>query len=396
MNSEGKAALLWDESFLWGLMLFRALKRQGLAFDLVRSEEVRQGALASYRALVVPGGWASNKIKALQPAGVEAVKGFVAGGGSYFGICGGAGLAVADSIGLLDVSRRKLAERVPSLSGEVVVGLAAHPLWHGIQDPTFTVWWPSQFLPGPGCRSLARFVRATGDAYSADLNVGDMPESGWQEAEELYGINLQPEKMADDPLVLEGTYGPGRVILSLLHFDTPGSASGARALANLWSYLGLGAIVPDPAAGGPAPRGAVYDTVRDLHLFGLRNFLWFERSGLIQWRRGIRGLEYHTLYALVAELASLGAGEELRALGDEIAEFVRLAKRLLILERLALQRGETITFARTKDEEIKTLRARMFADSKSYGGWFKSLLDRLDAALYQRLKGQETHRSPKA
>lgn len=38
-------ALLWDESFLWGLTAFEALKAAGLPFDLVRSEDIRVNKL---------------------------------------------------------------------------------------------------------------------------------------------------------------------------------------------------------------------------------------------------------------------------------------------------------------------------------------------------------------
>lgn len=82
-------ALLWDESFLWGVMAWRALKAAGLPFDLLRSEDIRQGALSRYRMIFVPGGWASNKISALGEGGREEIRRFVATGGSYLGICGG-------------------------------------------------------------------------------------------------------------------------------------------------------------------------------------------------------------------------------------------------------------------------------------------------------------------
>ena len=41
----GSCALLWDESFLWGLMAWRALREAGLPFDLLRFEDVRKGEL---------------------------------------------------------------------------------------------------------------------------------------------------------------------------------------------------------------------------------------------------------------------------------------------------------------------------------------------------------------
>ena len=89
----GSCALLWDESFLWGLMAWRALREAGLPFDLLRSEDVRKGALCHYRMIFVPGGWASNKMSALGDQGMEEIRRFVAGGGNYLGICGGAGMA---------------------------------------------------------------------------------------------------------------------------------------------------------------------------------------------------------------------------------------------------------------------------------------------------------------
>lgn len=49
-------ALLWDESFLWGLMARRALRDAGLPFDLIRSDEIKAGALSRYGMLFVPGG----------------------------------------------------------------------------------------------------------------------------------------------------------------------------------------------------------------------------------------------------------------------------------------------------------------------------------------------------
>ncbi|MFN3740155.1 MAG: hypothetical protein ACK4TF_05710 [Thermodesulfovibrionales bacterium] len=46
-------------------MAYKSLKAVGLSFDLVRSEDIKKGFLKNYRMLFVPGGWASNKLKAL-------------------------------------------------------------------------------------------------------------------------------------------------------------------------------------------------------------------------------------------------------------------------------------------------------------------------------------------
>jgi len=98
-------ALLWDESFLWGVMAVRALREAGLPFNLLRSEEIRKDAFFRYRMIFVPGGWASNKIRTQGEGGREEILSFVAAGGSYLGICGGAGLATQNGLGFLPIRK---------------------------------------------------------------------------------------------------------------------------------------------------------------------------------------------------------------------------------------------------------------------------------------------------
>ena len=68
------AAFLWDESFLWGLMAYKALKANGLPFELIRAEDIKKGCLKNYAMLFVPGGWASNKLKPLGDKGIKEIK----------------------------------------------------------------------------------------------------------------------------------------------------------------------------------------------------------------------------------------------------------------------------------------------------------------------------------
>ena len=58
-------------------------------------EDIRDGGLRGLAAVVFPGGSGGGIAKALQPAGVAAVRTFVDGGGGYVGICAGAYLAGA-------------------------------------------------------------------------------------------------------------------------------------------------------------------------------------------------------------------------------------------------------------------------------------------------------------
>lgn len=56
-------------------------------------EDIRDGGLRGLAAVVFPGGSGGGIAKALQPAGITAVRDFVDGGGGYVGICAGAYLA---------------------------------------------------------------------------------------------------------------------------------------------------------------------------------------------------------------------------------------------------------------------------------------------------------------
>ncbi|MFA5353660.1 MAG: BPL-N domain-containing protein, partial [Thermodesulfovibrionales bacterium] len=194
-SSASEAALLWDESFLWGIMAFRALKASGIPFGVITAEEIRQGRLRDCRLLFVPGGWASNKLKALGEEGAAEIRRFVSEGGSYLGFCGGAGLSTQDGLGLVSVKRMPTKQRVPSFSGRINLNLNDHPLWNDIHaSPVFHAWWPSQFLiDDPAVRILATYGDPLPDAFSSDLNVGDMEKTtGWESLEEKYRINLDP------------------------------------------------------------------------------------------------------------------------------------------------------------------------------------------------------------
>ncbi len=444
-------AFLWDESFLWGLMAYKALKNLGLPFDLIRAEDVRAGILNDYKMLFVPGGWASNKIRSLGEIGVMAIRNFVSDGGSYLGFCGGAGLATTgkDGIGLLNIKRRPTKERVPSFSGRICLNVNEHPMWNdrnalsvmsnGLKDKIsspithnasriFHAWWPSQFIVGDeNIKVLATYGDALPDSFSSDLSVGDVELTGdWTELEKLYGINLDPARLKDEPCVLEGRYGKGKVILSLIHFDTPDDVNGQRVLKNLWEYL-LKAedekirswedkkektpnfstsqplnfyAFPELQTPNSELLSSLFALCADLISLGERNFLWFwKNSMLLQWRRGVRGLEYNTLYIMMREIAGILSGQKSRGVSqyaptlEEIKKnlvlFCEKAGRLLVLERHELQNGKHITYEKCDDPEIKKLRSELFSDSKSHGGLFKELIDKMDGLLFVLVESRE-------
>ncbi len=422
----GKVAFLWDESFLWGLMACKALRADGLPFELMRAEDIRKGALSGRKMLFVPGGWASNKLKALGDNGVDEIRKFVRDGGNYLGFCGGAGLATLDGIGLLPIKRKPTKERVPSFSGRINLTTSEHPLWRGIADPVFHAWWPSQFIiEDQGIQVLASYGAASSDSFSSDLNTGDVADHGsWPEMEQKYRINLDPRRLVNDPAVVGGLFGKGRVILSLIHFDTPDDRNGAAALRNAWDYLAKDSnesqvtsnakgsnklqvtsnkLKTKGESGDSLLSSGLEAAISELVALGARNFLWFWRNPmLLQWRRGIRGLEYCTLHVLIREIAGilradhsfpgatasgLSIENSLDTISKMLLPFLERAKRLLVLERLALQSGH-ITYERCDDPEIREIRTELFSHSKSYGGQFKILIDEIDMLLYSLLKQQ--------
>ena len=65
-------------------MAWRALREAGLPFDLIRSDDIRAGALSHYAMIFVPGGWASAKLRSLGEKGHAEICSFVENGGSYW------------------------------------------------------------------------------------------------------------------------------------------------------------------------------------------------------------------------------------------------------------------------------------------------------------------------
>jgi hypothetical protein len=275
-------------------------------------------------------------------------------------------------------------------------------LWKNISEPVFHAWWPSQFvIEGSGLKILATYGEALPDAFSSDLNAGDVSAYGnWSELEKIYGINLDPKRLLNEPAVVEGRLGKGSVILSLIHFDTPGDMNGTAVLKTLWEYLAdykaadslqtLNVAEPGPDTGVSQLVAEIHASASELIALGARNFLWFWRNPvLLQWRRGVRGLEYCTLYILTREIALLSRDLAVDDTGEEmlveirnlLIPFVEKAKKLLLLERAAMSDGH-ITYEACDAPQIQALRKELFSTSKSHGGLFKELISELDNYLY--------------
>jgi hypothetical protein len=215
---------------------------------------------------------------------------------------------------------------------------------------------------------------------------------------------------------LEGHFGRGKVFLSLIHFDTPGDRNGAAVLRNLWDYLASGWSSESPVRKARSRRRPLPDSaefcdaidgiktaVSDLISTGSRNFLWYWRNHLLlQWRRGVRGLEYGTLAVMMEEIGKrlsdtdggqahaasldlLRLREDISEIRDQLIPFVEKAKRLVIRERFYMNTAP-LSPVECADEEINRLRLELFGSSMSHGGDFKRLIEIVDRLLFNLIR----------
>jgi putative intracellular protease/amidase len=427
--SQGRVALLWDKSFLWGYIAVYTLRDLGFSFDLLTAADVSNGALRCYQAVMVPGGWASLKCEALGPEGMEQVRRFVEMGGSYMGICGGAGLAlqVDEGLGLLPATRKVMSERLPNFSGSIRIRrVSNHPLWWGFQkDVSFQVWWPSQFelVQPERIQVLGKYGEPESDFCVSDLNVQDAKAAGldWEDLEQIYEINLDPRRLLNEPAVLEGTYGKGRVVLSYPHLETPGDTAGNMALFNIWyDLLDPLAVCDSPIAdearsGRTIPvDGESLERAREMALeserlvaLGESYDLWSWRNPwLLKWKRGIRGAEYGTISVLlqvlakeleqtraIATVSAIPVSEKMGVQLEKLEDLWKLFHnkgRELLKEEARSVRESTARDGAELSSQGQALRREMFNcvqcyGSKSYGGLYRRLLDQIDTLLFGAL-----------
>jgi hypothetical protein len=460
--------VLWDESHLWGVLVLRALRALGIPHVILRANHIAEGALAgnplrgfkggnahaSQSApttllpdlLIVPGGWARGKALRLGPAGMQAIRDFVAAGNAYLGFCGGAGLALSspgggkDSLGLCPWGRMGFAGRLQHfLSGHVRLALdAAEPLCPpgssplpastatpttpGTAEILAPVWWPAQFAPPPKGQPddvavLARYAGLGQDFWVADLDLALLPEETLADWENLYGLQIRPDFLQGRPAVISGSFGAGRYVLSYPHLETPDSPQANAWFAHLLHELG-GADRPAPApsasaippwhVGSPSVGDAPHwddpallsakaaleqaISVGESHLL-----LFWRNPWLLGWRRGLPGPGINSVYALVCEAleaAPPAQGSTAAAYWQEHgAEFARLSELfcsglsgLLLAERLDMTvRATDADQAFTMS--LRETRRALFGTPPAIGGLCGELLGMLEE-LCGRLWGR--------
>ena len=408
----------WNESNMWGLLLWRALSAWGLPHRLVRGEEIAKGLLIQKppSALIVPGGGAKKKFEALGRDGVKAIRDYVDSGGVYLGFCGGAGLGLSGpfGLGLCPWKRRAFSERTQHFcSGHIFVRTPRpNPLIPDSlpEKPLVPVWWPARFDPeeNSDISVLATYDKPGPDFWVADLPLASLPREPLKTLETTYGIHLWPHFMRDRPCIIQGSFGKGKYVLSYAHLETPDSPDANAWLAHVLAVLAGVDPVPPEKTRTPAwdlenlamrwPDPSLRTTkavIEELIHQGEDHLLLFKRnSWLLGWRRGIPGSNINFLYSLVCQAQNM---EPLLAANTywqkHAPAFLETLERFrvgltgyLLAERLAMTVSESSNAIPGKG--LKKQRAALFGPPMDYGGLYGEMLTVLDELIQLLLTDQ--------
>ncbi len=415
--------VLWDESHLWGLLVWRALYLWGLPFSLVTAREVAAGALATPngpRLLIVPGGTARRKAACLGRQGANAVREFVSRGGTYLGFCGGAGLGLAgpDGLGLSPWARQGFDDRLQHfLSGHIRVALSSDGMGAqalvpaGLGDSALVpVWWPGRFAdtPDPAVTVLAAYGEPGPDFWVADLPLARLPEQTLADWENLYGLALGPGFLRGHACVARSAFGQGQAILSYAHLETPASPQANAWLSHIldtvlgqapvrrpalpaWDLTALPLVWEDPTL--TRAREALAEVIA----LGQDHLLFFWRNPwLLGWRRGLPGAAVNTLFALAGQCLACPPTPSALAFWAEasgpfaraLATFRQGLAGYLLAERLSmtvLPTDRDLVFPQALREQ----REALFGPPMSAGGLYALLLTPLEELALRQLPAGE-------
>lgn len=404
-------AILWDASHIWGYLLLHAVRSAGIPFRVLKGLDIAQTGLSG-KMLIVPGGSARRKAEALGPAGAEAVRRFVKEGGRYLGFCGGAGLALADGLGLCPWNRDGMPDRLQHLvSGHLSCSLASDsdlipPALAG-QHALLPVWWPGRFNepeePGP-VEVLARYRAPGPDLYVADMPFSSMPADILSEWDNMYGVRLRPSLLDGRPCAVTGTLGKGSWLLSYSHLETPAGSFEGSEQAGTWllhllrQWCGASTDLTEiPALDFHALPVLWEDRVllearasldALLSLASSLGLVFPRNSWLLGWRSGVPGAQFNSLNAALSTALSLPPDERrLRLWNERRSEFEKAfslfsqgARSWLLARRLADTLADSAPGMLPRELLVDQRRA-LFGSPMFGGGLSEQLLDMLEALV---------------
>ncbi|QJT10563.1 BPL-N domain-containing protein [Oceanidesulfovibrio marinus] len=415
--------ILWDESYLWGLLAWRAVDSFGIPYRLVKAQDIAQGLLSSNppAVLLVPGGVARRKAERLGKTGMAEVRNYIESGGTYIGFCGGSGLGLTGryGLGICPWTRAAMRDRMLHLiSGHIHVSLSndGAGLCHGAfadlipadlpEEPLLPVWWPARFASEPATNVgvLAHYDKPGDDFWIADLPIASLPSGTFQDWEQVYGLTLKPDFIRGQPCIVAGTFGKGRYVLSYAHLETPASpqANGwlAHILATLTGETPLVREVPPwnlcsmPAQWEHPLLDRAGAVMRELLDLGRDHFLLFDRNDwLLGWRAGIPGSHLNHLCAMLQQCRAMEPSDEaIRVLEEEATAFERAltgfhdeVSSYLLAERLAMTLSRTYPDA-VSQKALQERREAIFGQAMEQSGLYADLLSTLDRVLWRQMR----------
>ena len=403
--------ILWDEAHLWGYLARHAVEAAGLPHRLLKGSKIAQGGLSG-KVLLVPGGSGRVKARGLGQAGLEAVRLHVERGGHYLGFCGGAGLALSGGLGLCPWGRATIGDDrwQHRVSGQVECSVAAHPLVpEGMTQALLPVWWPGRFEEGAGdVEVLARYRAPGPDLYVEDMALALLPPEVLAEWRAVYGVDLRPTLLDNQPCVATGTRGRGSWLISYSHLETPPAeqdgSSGADG-ANRWFLHILEQWTGESLAGVKIPawrpddlpvrwedadllkaRADLADLINQAAALGL---LFRRASWLMGWKPGVPGGQINNLRAALGAAVALEPTHARVARWRELlpefrpgfARFRQAARSWLLARRLADTLDDSLPGMLPKALLIDQ-KNMLFGSPMSGGGLCGRLLDILESLLF--------------
>jgi len=209
-----KVGLFLDEGCLGnGVLCWARLIEYSPELELVplTGADIRSGKLRGLDLLVCPGGGSARQLKAMQPQGVEAVKQFIADGGSYLGACAGC-YSVMNRTGRMGLLPYDYINYAAGKYAALTVDFSeAGAKRLGIEPGRYTI----RYNGGPVLQSAASTGKGSGETLSVYKS-----SAGW--------TDRAPYNFVNTPSAVYGTYGKGKVIATSYH---PESWDGTHPIA---------------------------------------------------------------------------------------------------------------------------------------------------------------------
>ncbi len=411
--------ILWDASHIWGLMALHTLQAMRVPYTLITAKDITHGLLLRKppAMLLVPGGTASIKSKALGVKGRAAICDYVAAGGKYFGFCGGAGLGLSDKdgLGLCPWKRASYPNRIYHLvSGHVISKLLVHELTTTKlgDSASLPVWWPGFFEADytKDVNVLATYTHPDVDLCLADIVLDTLPKHMQEHWQELYGVNISVDFIYEHPCVVCGDYGKGQYVLSYAHLETPDSKDANTLMAHIirtltgidvvnelspkWDLACMPRLLEQNEL--TMPLYEAFELINNLMTLGCNHRLLFMRNTWLHgWRMGIPGGALNNLYTSLATIISLPLNEPAKKFWQEKREqftknmhtFWQAAEGYLLAERLATTLSHQLPGVINK-HMLSEQRQMLFGKPMHAGGLYQEILDVADELIF--LLGQNS------